>query len=226
MAWGVMEGERGRWKGGRGRKGRRDLDSISSIKLAPEPEADRLMPLIMMADDLRKEPPPPTRKKLARRYALPVSPESHEESGINEMTQVPKAMLEGGILFLSHSLLSLPSLAITLITLLSPPPPLCLSPFLPESPLCFSLPPALPPPASLFPPCLLPSPRSLSSLPHPSLSFLLSLPSSLFKLACTPGGLQILLLNIAFLFTGLEIRGCNGSKCYHVFSFATGMLKW
>ena len=27
-------------------------------------------------------------------------------------------------------------------------------------------------------------------------------------------------------FAGLEIRGSNGSKCYHVFSFATGMLKW
>ena len=25
---------------------------------------------------------------------------------------------------------------------------------------------------------------------------------------------------------GLEIRGSNGSKCYHVFSFATGMLMW
>ena len=23
---------------------------------------------------------------------------------------------------------------------------------------------------------------------------------------------------------GLEIRGSNGSKCYHVFSFATGVL--
>ena len=26
--------------------------------------------------------------------------------------------------------------------------------------------------------------------------------------------------------SGLEIRGSNGSKCYHVFSFATGMLMW
>ena len=25
---------------------------------------------------------------------------------------------------------------------------------------------------------------------------------------------------------GLEIRGSNGSKCYHVLSFATGMFKW
>ena len=25
---------------------------------------------------------------------------------------------------------------------------------------------------------------------------------------------------------GLEIRGSNGSKCHHVLSFATGMLKW
>ena len=25
---------------------------------------------------------------------------------------------------------------------------------------------------------------------------------------------------------GLKIRGSNGSKCYHVFSFATGMLMW
>ena len=26
--------------------------------------------------------------------------------------------------------------------------------------------------------------------------------------------------------TGLEIRGSNGSKCYHVFSFAMRMLMW
>ena len=26
--------------------------------------------------------------------------------------------------------------------------------------------------------------------------------------------------------TGLEICGSNGSKCYHVFSFATGILMW
>ena len=26
--------------------------------------------------------------------------------------------------------------------------------------------------------------------------------------------------------SGLEIRGSNGSKCYHVFSFATGKLMW
>ena len=26
--------------------------------------------------------------------------------------------------------------------------------------------------------------------------------------------------------TGLEICGSNGSKCYHVFTFATGMLMW
>ena len=28
------------------------------------------------------------------------------------------------------------------------------------------------------------------------------------------------------LFAGLEIRGSNGSKCYYVFSFATGILMW
>ena len=30
----------------------------------------------------------------------------------------------------------------------------------------------------------------------------------------------------AYILSGLEIRGSNGSKCYHVLSFATGMLKW
>ena len=30
----------------------------------------------------------------------------------------------------------------------------------------------------------------------------------------------------SFMDPGLEIRGSNGSKCYHVFSFATGMLMW
>ena len=28
------------------------------------------------------------------------------------------------------------------------------------------------------------------------------------------------------LHAGLEIRGSNGSKCYHFFSFATGILMW
>ena len=27
-----------------------------------------------------------------------------------------------------------------------------------------------------------------------------------------------------FIAPGLEIRGSNGSKCYHILSFATGML--
>ena len=35
-----------------------------------------------------------------------------------------------------------------------------------------------------------------------------------------------LIRGFGMIIAGLEIRGSNGSKCYHVFSFATGMLMW
>ena len=47
---------------------------------------------------------------------------------------------------------------------------------------------------------------------------------SLLLLADELSGVTVcsFLLNL----TGLEIRRSNGSKCYHVFSFATGILMW
>ena len=41
-----------------------------------------------------------------------------------------------------------------------------------------------------------------------------------------PIGLVNLYLDVNGWVSGLEIRGSNGSKCYHVFSFATRMLIW
>ena len=48
---------------------------------------------------------------------------------------------------------------------------------------------------------------------------------------CLNGMAQFLLNKLAsvilyFLVTGLKMCGSNGSKCYHGFSFATGMLMW